>query len=242
MRIILFIILFCIAFVPRAFSSSLKGESSSQAVVQHDWSGFYTGLTMGGQFGRSSDKTGDFGYNADNDKWHYNESGFNAAAEFGYSYPLHRLVVGPEIELGYLGMSGDGAQPDSPGSDTVGKTNSDFYTAFRARAGVNLNDYLIFATGGAIGVNYTKRVVDSCSIAPCGGSTVYAKKNDIVWGYTFGGGVEHLFKKNWSVKLEGLYFNLSNQSFSGTTNLGNTYDWTGQTSGYIIRAGLNYYF
>lgn len=245
MRIALFIILFFISLVPRAFSDSLwssrSPEKSSQA-FEHDWSGFYAGLLLGGQFGKSTDQTGTFGYNADNDKWDYNQSGVDAAADFGYNYPWQNFIIGPEIELGYLNMAGSGAQPASPGPDTIGKTSSDFYMTIRARAGIDFQRNLLFVTGGAIAANYNEKIIDSCNIAPCGGGTVNAKNTDFILGYTVGAGVEHMFTNNWSVKLEYLYFNLPNQGFNGTTNLGNTYYWTGKTYGNIIRGGVNYSF
>lgn len=248
MRTFIFIMLYHVAFsyAPSAFSnSSLQSGSKDKvskapvdAISQHDWTGFYTGWILGAQFGHSSDKTGDFGYNADNDKWSYNEAGLNVGATFGYNYAVRRFFIGPEIELGYLDTRGSGAQPLSPGHDTVGKSRSDFYTALRARVGVDHDRYLLFATGGAIGLNSGKQIVDDCDIAPCGGGTVNAQKNSFNWGYTIGGGVERWFYKSWLVKLEYLYFNLAKQRFSGTTNLETTYDWTGQTSGNIIRVGL----
>ncbi len=249
MRIALFLC-YVFFYASSAFSNSHSDlhftgkllQTPTKEVFQHHWAGFHTGLILGAQFGRSSDKTGAFGYNADDDAWHYTESGFNAGAEFGYSYSWHRFIIGPEIELGYLGMEGSGAQPTSPSFDTIGKSSSDFYTTVRARLGVDFDRNLLYATGGAIGINYKKRVVDHCTIAPCGGSTVEAQKNSFSWGYTLGGGVEHLFEKGWSAKLEFLYFNLNGQNFSGITNLGNLYDWTGQTFGYLIRGGLNYHF
>lgn len=238
MRIASFIILF--GFTSAAFSNSLlqlqaKNDSSP-------WSGYYGGVLFGAQFGRSSDKTGALGYNADNEKWNYNESGLNTGFDFGYSYPWRKIFVGPEIEVGYLNVVGNGTQPSSPGGDTVGKTSSDLYAALRARLGVDVKDYLLFLTGGVMEVKYTSQIVDSCSIAPCGGGTVDAYNNSYVFGYTVGGGVEHKFTNNWSVKFEYLYFNLNNQQFSGATNLGNGYSWTAQTYGNIIRGGVNYYF
>lgn len=241
MRIIFFIILACITFVPSAFAGSLS-KPPVEKISRQNWKGFYTGLLLGGQFGRSSDKTNDFGYNADNNKWTYGESGFNGGVEFGYSYAWNWLVLGPEIELGYLGMHGSRAQPDSPASDTIGKSDNNFYTMLRAQIGADLDHYLLFVTGGAIGSNYSTEVVDNCNIAPCGGSTVNAKKNNFVWGYTVGVGAGYLFAKNWALKFDSLYFNLSNQSFSGTTDLGETYQWTGKTFGFIIRGGFDYYF
>lgn len=234
-----FIILFSITFL---VSKVFAAPALEKEVVPQNWSGFYTGLIIGGQFGHSSDKTGELGYNADNDQWNYHQTGLNAGIDLGYSYPWYRFIVGPEIELGYLGMNGSAPQPESPAFDTVGKNRSDFYTAFRARLGIDWNRYLVFATGGAIGVNHLKQVVDNCDIAPCGGSIVNARKNNFDWGYIVGGGIELLPVNGWSVKLEYLYVNLGNDSFRGVTELGNVYDWTARTSGQIVRGGLHYYY
>lgn len=239
---IAFFILGCVVFYASSAFSERISQAPTKQLSRDDWAGFHAGWILGAQSGRSSDQTAAFGYNADNEIWRYHESGLNTGAEFGYNYFWYPFVIGSEVELGYLGMSGNGAQPSSPGLDTIGKTNSNFYTTFRARLGVDLNRYLLFATGGVMGVNYTQSVIDHCSIAPCGGSTIDAQKNSFTWGYTAGGGIEHLLEKHWSAKLECLYFNLNNQHFNGTTNLENTYDWTGNTSGYVIRSGINYHF
>lgn len=231
MRRAFLIILCCLSVASRAFSNT-----------SDSWSGYYGGLLFGAQAGRSSDKSGTPGYNADNQEWNYSESGLNTGLEAGYSYPWRNVFIGPEIELGYLNMTGNGTQPSSPGGDTVGKSSSDLYGALRARVGVDVHDYLLFLTGGAIVTKYTGQVVDSCGIAPCGGGTMDAYDNSYVWGYTVGGGVEHMLSKSWSVKVEYLYFNLADQNFSGATNLGNTYGWTAQTYGNILRGGVSYYF
>lgn len=240
MRIILFTV-YVVFYAFSACAFSLSPIAAKKPSL-HDWSGIHSGLILGGQLGRSSDKTAAFGYNGDFEEWDYSESGLNVGAVLGYSALWQHFVFGPEIELGYLNMKGRGAQPSSPGFDTVGKSSSDFYTTFRARLGIDLDQYLLFATAGVIGVNYSEGVVDDCYIAPCGGGTLYAKKDSFAWGYTMGGGMEYLFKQSWSAKIECLYFNLNRQSFSGMTNLGNTYDWSGKSFGAIIRGGLNYHF
>lgn len=206
------------------------------------WAGYYAGVTLGAQFGQSGTRTGSFGYNADNERWNYHESGLIGGLALGYNYLWNNLVIGPEIELGYMGLAGSGAQPSAPGSDTNGKSDSDFYSMIRARAGADLHGTLLFLTAGAIGVHYETRLVDNCNVAPCGGSTVDAGKKGFAWGSTVGAGLEHLYESGWSVKLEYLYFSLGSQNFSGTTNIGNPYDWSGQTSGHIIRGGLNRQF
>ena len=47
---------------------------------------------------------------------------------------------------------------------------------------------------------------------------------------------------DFSIKFEYLYFRLDAQRFSGTTNLGNPYQWSAETSGHILRGGFNYHF
>jgi len=207
-----------------------------------NWTGFYFGASVGGQFGHSEDKTADFGYNADNQEWGYSESGYLAGGQFGYNWQWHWLVLGPEFDGGYMNLNGRGIQPGSPGGDTRGESNSDLYATFRGRLGIGVNCWLIYATGGAIGVNYNTRVVDNCDTGNCGGTLIDGHSRDFDWGYTFGGGVERMFGRHWSIKVEYLYFDLANQSFSGVTNLGNRYEWSGETAGHIVRAGLNFHF
>lgn len=240
MRIAYLTTLLCFAVAPTvAFSNSILQSDVKEG---SPWSGYYGGVLFGAQFGRSSDETGSFGYNANNEKWHYSQSGLNAGLEFGYSYPWQNILIGPEIEGGYLNTTGNGTQPSSPGGDTFGKSSSDLYAALRVRIGVDVNNYLLFLTAGAIDVKYTSQVVDSCSIAPCGGATMDAYNSSHVLGYTVGGGVQHMIAKNWSVKMEYLYFNLNDQGLNGATNLGNSYNWTAQTHGNIIRGGVIYNF
>lgn len=139
-------------------------------------------------------------------------------------------------------MLGSGVQDASPAGETLGKTSSDFYTMLRARVGVDMNHYLLFVTGGPIGVNYTNQVVDHCNIAPCGGSTINATSRSYTFGYTLGGGIERMLSKNWSVRLEYFYIDLNTQQLNGRTDSGNAYRWSGQTDGNVIRAGVSYSF
>jgi outer membrane immunogenic protein len=207
-----------------------------------NWTGFYIGANAGGQFGHSEDKTADFGYNADNQEWGYSESGFTGGGQIGFNWQWRSLVLGPEFDLGYMNLDGRGVQPGSPGGDTRGESNSDLFTTLRGRAGIALDRWLVYATGGAIGVNYDTRVVDDRGTAPAGGSLVNAHRQNFDWGYTVGGGVERMFGAHWSIKVEYLYFDLDSQGFSGVTNLGNRYGWRGETAGHIIRGGLNFHF
>jgi outer membrane immunogenic protein len=212
-----------------------------------NWQGFYFGINAGGQFGHSEDTTLD-GYNTYPGKaWGYSESGFTGGGQVGYNWQWRWLVLGPEFDAGYMSLHGHGTQPGSPSNDTHGESDAGFFTTLRGRVGVALDwhgPWLIYATGGAIGVDYTTRVIDDKIIEPGGGALEDGRRTDFNWGYTVGGGIERMIGCHWSVKAEYLYYSLGDQKFTGhgVQEGPFTTDWSGETTGHIIRAGLNYKF
>jgi outer membrane immunogenic protein len=205
-----------------------------------NWTGFYIGLNVGGQFGHSEDKDLD-DWDFVDKPWGYSESGVVAGGQVGYNYQWNWLVLGVEADGGYMNLEGSGVEPNPFDDRLRGESDSDFYTTFRGRIGVAVHSCLFYATGGGIGVNYDTRAIDT------GSSSIDAHKQEFDWGYTVGGGIEHMFGCHWSIKAEYLYFALDRQDFSGvgTNNIGTNGDrfgFNGDTTGHIVRAGLNYKF
>ena len=87
----------------------------------------------------------------------------------------------------------------APGFKVRAATDSDFYTTLRVRIGVaSVNGcWLVYATGGAIGGNYTTRfhvTLDDTDFFD-------ARDSDFDWGYSVGGGIERkIFNRHWSMK------------------------------------------
>jgi outer membrane immunogenic protein len=212
-----------------------------------NWQGFYLGLNAGGQFGHSEDADLD-GYNlAPGNSWGYGESGFTGGAQVGYNWQWRWLVLGPEFDGGYMDLHGAGIEPNSPAGDTRGESDSDFFTTLRGRIGVVLKDkWLVYGTGGAIAVHYTMRVIDNSAVPPASPDLLDGRETDLVWGYTVGGGIERMINCHWSIKAEYLYFNVDPGTFTGHSVLrgddANHYDWSAETTGHILRLGLNYRF
>jgi outer membrane immunogenic protein len=195
-----------------------------------DWSGFYLGIHAGGEFGHS--QTHDF---ATGRVFGYEQSGFNGGLQLGYNFQWKWLVLGPEADVGYMSLEGRGDEPHFP--NVHGQTDADFYTTLRGRLGVRLDCHgcwLVYATGGAIGVNFTNRY----HIDP---DFFDSRGNAFTWGYCIGGGIERKLSPHWSVKAEYLYFALDDQSF-GEPIGGVPVDFRGESRGHILRAGLNYQF
>jgi outer membrane immunogenic protein len=210
-----------------------------------NWTGFYIGLNVGGQWGHSEDV--DHNYNFDNKPWGYDESGVIAGGQIGYNYQWNWLVLGVEGDLGYMNLDGRGTEPGSPGGDTFGKTNSDFYTTIRGRLGFAWGHLLFYGTGGGIGVNVETRVIDDCDTGACGDERINAGTTNFNWGWTGGGGIEYMFGCHWTIRGEYLRYQLGDQSFSGVDSFfgtpGDRHDFKAPgTMGNIFRAALNYKF
>jgi outer membrane immunogenic protein len=211
-----------------------------------NWSGFYIGLNVGGQFGHSEDLDRD-GYLAPPPhEWGYDESGVIAGGQVGYNFQWNWLVLGVEADGGYMNLEGRGVSKfdaSFEGSDTHGKTDSDFFTTIRGRLGFAFGHWLFYATGGGIGVNYETRVVDDCDTGACNNDLINAGKTEFNWGWTGGGGIEYMFGCHWTVKAEYLRYQLDDQNFSADSALGGRFSFKGiGTEGNIVRAGLNYKF
>jgi outer membrane immunogenic protein len=214
-----------------------------------NWTGFYIGVNVGGQWGHSEDKDLD-GYNAEGQQWGYDESGVAAGGQIGYNFQWNWLVLGIEGDVGYMNLDGNGVEPNSArfnGSDTFGKTDSDFFTTIRGRLGFAFGHWMFYATGGGIGVNLETRVIDNCDTGACGDERINAGTTNFNWGWTGGGGIEYMFGCHWTIKAEYLRYQLGDQSFSGEATFFGTPEGKFSfrapgTEGNIVRAGLNYKF
>src|SRR2546423_11657325 len=229
---------------PEALPSGKEMKQVAPApVAECNWSGFYIGLNVGGQFGHS--ETNDL------DEWNitahhhfgYDESGVVAGGQVGYNFQWNWLVLGVEAEGGYMDLDGSGNEPWSspPGGPNVGSSDSDFFTTIRGRVGFAFGHWLFYGTGGGIGLNYETRVDDDPE-------DVHFHKQDFDWGWTGGGGIEYMFGCHWSVKAEYLRYEIDEQRFSGVwattapSGTGLRYRFDAETEGNILRAGLNYKF
>jgi outer membrane immunogenic protein len=206
-----------------------------------NWTGFYIGINVGGQFGHSEDNDIDFYWprGPGAQKWGYNESGIVGGGQVGYNFQWNWLVLGVEAEGGYMNLEGSGIEPWSnfpPDGPNTGRSDSDFFTTIRGRLGFAFGHWLFYGTGGGIGVNYETKVSDP-------GEGVFGSKQEFDWGWTGGGGIEYMFGCHWSLRAEYLRYEVDKQRFTAFwSQTGINYRFDANTEGNILRAGLNYKF
>ncbi|MEX6506551.1 outer membrane protein [Jiella sp. M17.18] len=173
----------------------------------HIWTGPYAGAFVGYNMSHY-DQSGGASFSGD---------GFVGGVYTGLNFQSGPLVYGIEGDLGGAGVSGDGFNSTSTARIDA---NENIFGSLRARVGVPVDPFLVFATGGLAiannklslgGVSDTKTAV----------------------GYTLGAGVEAKITDDVSARLEYRFSDYGKEKY----DLGNTSVSSGFDE-HSIRAGI----
>lgn len=239
------------------------------------WTGFYIGVNAGYGFSENEDDNntvflpagsvvgsrGTSGTLTFNDGRDGDEDGFVGGGQIGYNYQIGTFVIGFETDFQYADLGGrDGRSSNSgytfvgtpglafaPPAATVsrnGVSSLETFGTVRGRLGLAFDRTLLYVTGGfAYGFSEGGDEFN-------GFVGNFRGEDDVQYGYTVGGGIEYAFTNNVTVKIEGLYVNLDQNSsrFEPTYNLATNRlflpnDANGENNDFfVVRAGLNFKF
>jgi len=173
--------------------------------------------------------------------------GWLLGGQIGFNYQVNSFVFGLEADGSWTNLKGRGSFNTIPGDvNWAIKNRLDWFGTVRGRAGVAVNNFLLYGTGGvAFGQSRADEVVTNinpCCLVTAVGS---AKENHIGW--TAGAGVEWMYSRNWSLKAEYLYVDLGSADyrFVGRTFIGTphtTDSFPADLTFHTIRVGVNYRF
>jgi outer membrane immunogenic protein len=165
----------------------------------YNWVGPYIGANLGYQWGSATQSGAD-------------PSGFVGGIQGGFNWQVGQFVYGLETDL-----------QRSAADDTFAnwKFSNPWFGTARARAGMAMNNILLYAT---LGIAYGDGKVETGALS----------ETRTHVGWTGGAGIEVGLTPNWSAKAEYLYVDLSDQRY---VLFGNT----GFESN-ILRLGVNYRF
>jgi len=174
--------------------------SAASPVGTFNWRGAYAGLNLGYEWGKITDSS-------------VNPSGVMGGGQLGYNWQSGEFVFGGETDIQLSGAD-----------DTFApyKFSNPWFGTLRGRAGVALDNILLYATAG-IAYGDVKAEVPGLS----------ETRTHIGW--TGGIGMEVGFTPSWSAKAEYLYADLGNRAYS----------ITGVDNGLhtnLVRFGINYHF
>jgi outer membrane immunogenic protein len=227
------------------------------------WTGFYVGVNAGYTWGDSGATytyfsptnaplpafpKGFLALGSDND-----QSGFTGGGQAGYNFQFNQFVLGVEGDINYIGGSESKrfAAVDISGDQSFSAYNSggvDWLGTLRARAGFAADQFLIYATGGlAFGGTDSSTsfaYFDNATFTNPSTLAWSGNSSDTGFGWTVGAGVEYAFTSNWTAKLEYLYYDLGDNTYTLTdiNGAGFTANIKQEYTGNIVRAGVNYKF
>lgn len=201
-----------------AVSAADLGISAPAAAVVYspasafNWSGFYAGANVGYGFGKTQ-LSGNIVLDRD-------INGVLGGVQAGYNYDFGGFV---------LGVEGDFQFSDIKFSETVGATTDTFsvdrFGTVRARAGLPVDRFLPYVTGGV--------AIANGKIHSQGGVPFEANQTSVGW--TLGAGVEYAVTNNVTVKAEYLY-----ADFGKATYANSNVEFAAKSN--IVRAGVNFKF
>lgn len=172
------------------------------------WTGCYIGANVGGAWGRF-EVDGPFGGSG-----HRSNGGFAGGGQFGCDYQF----AGSGLVIGFRNMF-DGTTnhrdrtfsivtPDGTGVATTDFHNR-WFDALTGRIGYSwASPWLIYVQGGAV---WSRIEADFTVVDTATGGVTAASASKTKTGWTVGLGGEYRFSPNWSVFLEGNYYDLGDR-------------------------------
>jgi outer membrane immunogenic protein len=170
-----------------------------------------------------------------------NFEGANGGVQAGYNWQTGILLIGLEADIQGAGESQTFNYVCGVACSVTQTVKIDGFGTFRGRAGFAVKDVLFYGTGG---LNWTHGENNFYG-ALNGASANLADFTHNSLGWTAGGGLEWMFARWWSVKVE--YLRLQNNNSAASLAVpsslgGGTLTNTASASNNIVRAGVNMHF
>ena len=205
-------------------------KGSPPAVALFNWTGFYVGGNLGGVWGRSEvsdDPSAVIGLAGAG--YTNSPAGVIGGLQIGYNWQAGNLVYGVEADI--AAASASQSTDLFPPNGYFHNSSLSGLATLRGRIGIAMSPTLLYLTGGAA-LGWLKNEQVNPGVLNTTGRASTA------WGWTIGGGIEHAFARNWSVKAEYLY----TQFADATVADGNGYVFRFKDAYQTARLGINYRF
>jgi opacity protein-like surface antigen len=230
-----------LAAATSAIIASLALPGLASAAPASDWSGFYVGAKVGGGIASNGVEDKDcFFCASDNANTAYGVVG----GQVGFNHQIGAAVLGGEADVywssfdhkGALGLDdGERINPD--------QMKMDVYGSIRARAGLTVDNALIYVTAGPA---WGSQQNNSHVVRSTGTVVGDITDNSTHWGVAAGAGVEIKTSENLSLVGEFIYTGYEDKTVDGSSVLGCSGNFSCRI-GYRLnteeaRVGFNYHF
>lgn len=172
----------------------------------NDWSGFYLGALVGYSWGDA---------NTDTTLGEIEAEGIDGGGYVGANWLLGNFVFGAEADVLASGVEGD-----EGGLNVDQGVNG----SLRARAGIALDQFLLYGTGGVAATDVQ---------VSAGGDS----DNATLWGWTAGAGAETMLTDNITARVEYRYTDYEDETFTLNGGAGE-----GDLTTHSVRGGIGFKF
>jgi outer membrane immunogenic protein len=242
-----------IAGVP---SSAAAKSNASTSRASRRWSGLHVGFNIGAGSGNGDTFVNPLPnaatfINLLPQTLHPNPSGVTGGGVMGLSWQRKAFVFGFEGDVSVTDIGGTKTVTPIVQNNGIPFPGAGFVSAHedipwmitvRPRLGIGFSRLLIYGTGGVAlaRVNYA----GDTDFRPVGTTQYLATPNQTQTGWTGGAGAEIGFATHWGLKGEYLHYDLGSVSMTVNPQISLppfqvAYTW--QTTGNIVRFGLNYH-
>lgn len=189
-------------------------KAPAPVVAVYSWTGFYVGGHAGGtwtnqEWINTANTTG-FGDLIPGEGFRHRETGFIGGGHVGYNWQASNFVFGLEGSISGLTTEGRVANTVFGAADDVFNWRTEFMATVVGRAGVALNNNLLYVKGGWAGVNNKLSVSDTVGAGLGIGSGSQTHWHN---GWTVGAGWEYGLTPNWIIGIEYNYAAFETKSY-----------------------------
>jgi outer membrane immunogenic protein len=158
----------------------------------------------------------------------------------------NRIVLGIVTDLSHVDAPREASVVQGFANVTTRfKQDLEIFGTLRARAGIAIDQMLLYATGG-LAYGKTKASAGGFPGPGIVGPALDGSQSNWQWGWTVGAGAEWALNQTWSFGVEYLYYDLGSDTLTAPTVNGvpplETAFFDYDTKGHIVRAALNYRF
>jgi outer membrane immunogenic protein len=220
-----------------AFSGTVRAADITEAApAAFDWTGPYIGAHVGwgwvnidGAYD-TNDGTGDF-VNDLSGNFDLDDDNILGGFQAGYNWQVNQWVFGIEGDISFTDWHSDLDNAD----DEKVSFDTDILVSLRARAGLAMDNLLLYATAGGAWTDTNFKASDGP------GDNGDTDLNDL--GFVVGGGAEYAFDEHWSVRAEGLYYLFDDkEDTSHLTSDSDAQDFIKLKDIAVARIGVNFRF
>lgn len=203
------------------------------------WTGPYIGLNLGAawnntEFSELSTPRYAFSSSILNPFWSPDDASFTVGGQIGYNFQAGNFVFGVEGDVNWVnGQTSASFAPPVTFGFVNATSEFDWMATIRGRAGVAFSQVLIYGTGGVAFARFS----DAWGYTSFGAREF--ANDETRTGWVAGGGIEYMFNRNWTVKVEALYADFGSTDVT-ISALGATYTSRFQHTVTTARAGLNW--